>query len=79
MTPPITIADARIPKEVKECSIVAKDVFDAIRVIHELVNDESYRQKLAKKLYKKSLKFSWNKNVSETIRLYKKILYSEIS
>jgi len=71
--PVITMKDGRIPMEVKKETIQCIDEKVISETIHDLLTDEKFRNKIVNNGLKDSKKFTWDKCIKETIKVYEKV------
>ncbi|MFH8119658.1 MAG: hypothetical protein QXS37_02540, partial [Candidatus Aenigmatarchaeota archaeon] len=62
-----------IPSEIKENSLVVS-THELSNAIYEMVMNKKKRNKLAKKFFKRSLRFSWDKTSKATMKVYEKVI-----
>jgi len=75
--PVIIREDAHIPPEVTRCCVKAKSEGDMADKIYEILTNSSLRDDIIKKGLEYSRQFTWEKTVSETIKVYEEILKIE--
>lgn len=75
--PVIIRQNAHIPREVTKYCVKAKSEEDMARKIYELLTNSSLRDDIIKKGLEYSKQFTWEKTVSETIKVYEEILKIE--
>ena len=71
--PVVILQDAKIPEEVKECTVRCSDQKDMIEKIYYLLADQKMLKKTVASLENYSKKFNWNNCCKETIKVYEKI------
>ncbi|MCS7106391.1 MAG: glycosyltransferase family 4 protein [Candidatus Aenigmarchaeota archaeon] len=66
--------EAKIPEEVKENSFVVStdNLSDAL---YDIVTNKKKRENLAKKFFKRSLQFNWDKTSKATLKVYEKVVH----
>jgi glycosyltransferase involved in cell wall biosynthesis len=72
--PVIIRKDSRITPELKELCVIAKDEREVADKIVKLKNDKKYKENIIKHGLKKAKLFSWDKNLKQTIKIYKNLL-----
>ena len=72
--PVIVREDAHIPPEVTRCCVKTKSEGDMADKIYEILTNSSLRDDIIKKGLEYSRQFTWEKTVSETIKVYEEIL-----
>lgn len=74
--PVVVRSDAHLPVEVTKYCIKANSEEDMADKIFQLITINNLRKKVSKNGIKYSKRFTWHKTVSETIKVYEKILDS---
>ncbi|MEM5855229.1 MAG: glycosyltransferase family 1 protein [Candidatus Aenigmatarchaeota archaeon] len=72
-TVPIVRREAKIPAEIKENSLVVS-TNELSNAIYDVVTNKKKREKLAKRFFKRSLRFSWDKTSKATLKVYEKVM-----
>ncbi len=71
--PVITIKNGKIPMEVKKETVQCIDKRNIAEKIYDLLTDEKFRNKIVNNGLKYSKKFTWERCVKETMKVYEKV------
>jgi len=72
--PVITMKDGKIPDEVVKETLICLDEEDVAEKIHKLLTNKNFRNKISRQGFKYSQKFTWDKCINETIKVYNELI-----